>query len=141
MPMLKLEEIWLWNVVREESVTEICIDDQSCNSIMSDSSNGTDLREFLENKTKVTFIPREIILITVSPWSHIFFFTIIQPALSSLVEHLLQREEVEAMIAECNRYFDAMEYCRDEIDFMTDYISETNLTEDSAGKITSVSPK
>lgn len=44
-----------------ECVTEICIDDQSCNTIMSDSSNGTDLREFLENKTKVTFIPREII--------------------------------------------------------------------------------
>jgi hypothetical protein len=44
-----------------ECVTEICIDDQSCNTIMSDSRNGTDLREFLENKTKVTFIPREII--------------------------------------------------------------------------------
>lgn len=44
-----------------ECITEICIDDQSCNTIMSDSSNGTDLREFLENKTKVTFIPREII--------------------------------------------------------------------------------
>lgn len=69
------------------------------------------------------------------------FFTIIQPALSSLVEHLLQHEEVEAMMAECNRHFDAMEYCRDEIDFMTDYISETNLSEDSAGKITSLSPK
>ena len=44
-----------------ECATEICINDQSCNTIMSDSSNGTDLREFLENKTKVTFIPREVI--------------------------------------------------------------------------------
>lgn len=44
-----------------QCVTEICIDDQSCNTIMSDSSNATDPREFLENKTKVTFIPREII--------------------------------------------------------------------------------
>jgi hypothetical protein len=42
-------------------ITEICIDDQSCDTIKSNSSNGTDLRDFLENKTKVTFIPREII--------------------------------------------------------------------------------
>ena len=44
-----------------ECVTVKCIDYQSCDMIMSDSSNGTDLREFLENKTKVTLIPREII--------------------------------------------------------------------------------
>ncbi len=44
-----------------ECITEICIDDHSCDTMMSDSSNGTDLRDFLENKTKVTFIPREII--------------------------------------------------------------------------------
>jgi hypothetical protein len=44
-----------------ECITEICIDDQSCDTIKSNSSNGTDLRDFLGNKTKVTFIPREII--------------------------------------------------------------------------------
>jgi hypothetical protein len=44
-----------------ECLTVTCIDDQSCEKIMSDSRNGTDLREFLENKTKVTLIPREII--------------------------------------------------------------------------------
>jgi hypothetical protein len=44
-----------------ECLTVICIDDQSCEKIMSNSRNGTDLREFLENKTKVTLIPREII--------------------------------------------------------------------------------
>ena len=44
-----------------ECITEMCIDDHSCDTMMSDSSNDTDLRDFLENKTKVTFIPREII--------------------------------------------------------------------------------
>jgi hypothetical protein len=44
-----------------ECITEICIDDQSCDTIKSNSSNGTDLWDFLGNKTKVTFIPREII--------------------------------------------------------------------------------
>ena len=44
-----------------ECITEICINNQSCDTIISYSSNGTDLREFLENNTKVTFIPREII--------------------------------------------------------------------------------
>jgi hypothetical protein len=44
-----------------ECLTVICIDDKSCETIMSDSRNGTDIREFLENKTKVTLIPRDII--------------------------------------------------------------------------------
>jgi hypothetical protein len=44
-----------------ECITEICINNQSCDTIISDPSKGIDLREFLENKTKVTFIPREII--------------------------------------------------------------------------------
>ena len=44
-----------------ECITVICIDDQPCETIMSNSSNGTELRNFLENKTKVTLIPQEII--------------------------------------------------------------------------------
>jgi hypothetical protein len=45
----------------EECITVICIDDQPCETIMSNSRNGSELREFLENKTKVNFIPRETV--------------------------------------------------------------------------------
>ena len=44
-----------------ECIIVICIDDQPCETIMSNSNNGTELRNFLENKTKVTLIPQEII--------------------------------------------------------------------------------
>jgi hypothetical protein len=44
-----------------ECITVVCINDQPCETIMSNSSNGTELRDFLENKTKVTLIPQEII--------------------------------------------------------------------------------
>ncbi|CAN5500770.1 hypothetical protein BH18THE1_BH18THE1_09140 [soil metagenome] len=44
-----------------ECITVICIDDQPCETFMSNSSNGTELRDFLENKTKVTLVPQEII--------------------------------------------------------------------------------
>ena len=43
-----------------DCVTVICIDDQPCETIRSNSTNGTELRDFLENKTKVTLIPQEI---------------------------------------------------------------------------------
>jgi hypothetical protein len=42
-------------------ITVICIDDQPCETIKSNSNNGTELGDFLENKTKVTLIPQEII--------------------------------------------------------------------------------
>jgi hypothetical protein len=45
----------------EECITVICIDDQPCETIMSNSRNGSELREFLENKTKVSLIPRETV--------------------------------------------------------------------------------
>ena len=35
-----------------ECITVICIDDQPCETIMSNSKNGTELHDFLENKTK-----------------------------------------------------------------------------------------
>ena len=44
-----------------DCVTVICIDDQPCETIKSNSTNGTELRDFLENKTKVTLIPQEIV--------------------------------------------------------------------------------
>ena len=44
-----------------DCVTVLCIDDQPCETIKSNSTNGTELRDFLENKTKVTLIPQEII--------------------------------------------------------------------------------
>ena len=36
-------------------ITVICIDNQPCETIMSNSKNGTELHDFLENKTKTTF--------------------------------------------------------------------------------------
>jgi hypothetical protein len=44
-----------------DCVTVICIDDQPCETIKSNSTNGTELRDFLENKTEVTLIPQEIV--------------------------------------------------------------------------------
>jgi hypothetical protein len=44
-----------------DCITVVCIDDQPCEKFTSNSSNGTELRNFLENKTKVTLIPQEII--------------------------------------------------------------------------------
>jgi hypothetical protein len=50
-------------------------------------------------------------------------------------------EEVTAMMAECDEHFNVMEYCRHKINFMTDYVSERNLNQESSGKIASLSPK
>jgi hypothetical protein len=44
-----------------DCITVVCIDDQPCEKFTSNSSNGTELLDFLENKTKVTLIPQEII--------------------------------------------------------------------------------
>ena len=44
-----------------DCVTVICIDDQPCETIKSNSTNSTELRDFLENKTIVTLIPQEIV--------------------------------------------------------------------------------
>jgi hypothetical protein len=49
-------------------------------------------------------------------------------------------EEVTAMMVECDEHFNVMEYCRDKINFMTDYVSERNLNQESSGKIASLSP-
>ena len=45
----------------EECITVICFDGQPCETIMSNSRNGSDLREFLENRTKDNLIPRQTI--------------------------------------------------------------------------------
>jgi hypothetical protein len=44
-----------------DCITVICIDDNPCEKFTSNSNNGTELRNFLENKTNVTLIPQEII--------------------------------------------------------------------------------
>ena len=41
--------------------TIICIDGGPCETIRSNSDNVTGLRDFLENKTKVTLLPQEIV--------------------------------------------------------------------------------
>jgi hypothetical protein len=42
-------------------LTVICIDDKPCDTIQLNSKNSTGLRDFLENKTRVELIPREIV--------------------------------------------------------------------------------
>lgn len=49
-------------------------------------------------------------------------------------------EDVEAMKAECDKHFDVMTYCKDKSEFMANYIAGRNLTEESVGKVASVSP-
>ncbi len=49
--------------------------------------------------------------------------------------------EVGAMKAECDKHYDVMEYCKEKDDFMMDYISERNLTENLSGRLASASPK
>jgi hypothetical protein len=44
-----------------DCVTVICINDQPCETIKSNSNNDTELHDFLGNKTKVTLIPQEIL--------------------------------------------------------------------------------
>ena len=48
--------------------------------------------------------------------------------------------EVVAMKLECDQHYDLMEYCKDENDFMMDYITERNLNENLSGGVASVSP-
>lgn len=50
-------------------------------------------------------------------------------------------EDVRAMKAECDKHFDIMAYCKDKSEFMTKYIAGRNLTQESVGKVASVSPK
>jgi hypothetical protein len=44
-----------------DCITVICIDDQPCKKFTSNSNNGTELLDFLKNKTKVTFLPQDIV--------------------------------------------------------------------------------
>ena len=44
-----------------ECITVVCIDDNPCEKFRSNSNNGTELLDFLENKTKVTFLPQDIV--------------------------------------------------------------------------------
>lgn len=44
-----------------DCITVVCIDDNPCEKFRSNSNNGTELLDFLENKTKVTFSPQDIV--------------------------------------------------------------------------------
>jgi hypothetical protein len=44
------------------------------------------------------------------------------------------------MKLECDEHYDLMEYCKDKDDFMMDYISERNLSENLSGGVASISP-
>ena len=44
-----------------DCVTVICIDDHPCETIKTNSNNGTELGDFLDNMTRVTLPPQEIV--------------------------------------------------------------------------------
>jgi hypothetical protein len=44
-----------------DCITVICIDDHPCETIKTNSNNGTELGDFLENMTRVTLAPQEIV--------------------------------------------------------------------------------
>lgn len=44
-----------------DCITVICIDDRPCETIKTNSNNGTELGDFLENMTRVTLAPQEIV--------------------------------------------------------------------------------
>ena len=44
-----------------DCITVICIDDHPCETIKTNSNNGTELRDFLENMTRVTLASQEIV--------------------------------------------------------------------------------
>jgi hypothetical protein len=43
-----------------DCITVICIDDHPCETIKTNSNNGTELGDFLENMTRITLTPQEI---------------------------------------------------------------------------------
>lgn len=49
-------------------------------------------------------------------------------------------EDIQAMKAECDKHYNVMAYCKDKSDFMTSYMVNRNLTEESVGKVASVLP-
>ena len=50
-------------------------------------------------------------------------------------------EDIQAMKAECDKHYNVMAYCKDKSDFMTSYMVNRNLTEESVGMVASVLPK
>ncbi|MGB7706672.1 MAG: hypothetical protein WBL64_05185 [Nitrososphaeraceae archaeon] len=44
-----------------DCITVVCIDNNPCEKFTSNSNNGTELLDFLKNKTKVTLLPQEIV--------------------------------------------------------------------------------
>ena len=71
--------------------------------------------------------------------------TLMSPELSEAesVNHDLEICDIEvgAMKAECDKHYDVMEYCKEKDDFMTNYITERNLSEKLSGKLASALPK
>lgn len=66
----------------------------------------------------------------------------VDPSETENVKSMLEicDNEVVAMKLECDEHYDLMEYCKDKDDFMMDYISERNLSENLSGGVASISP-
>jgi hypothetical protein len=43
-----------------DCITVICIHDKPCETIKTNSNNSTELRDYLENNTDVSFMPKDI---------------------------------------------------------------------------------
>jgi hypothetical protein len=43
-----------------DCITVICIDDKFCEKITTNSNNSTELRDYLENNTNVSLMPKDI---------------------------------------------------------------------------------
>lgn len=44
-----------------DCITVICIDDHPCETIKTNSNNGTELGDFIDNMTRVTLTPQEVV--------------------------------------------------------------------------------
>jgi hypothetical protein len=44
-----------------DCITVICIDDHPCETIKTNSNNGTELGDFIHNMTRVTLTPQEVV--------------------------------------------------------------------------------
>lgn len=44
-----------------DCITVICIDDHPCKTIKTNSYNGTELGDFIDNMTRVTLTPQEVV--------------------------------------------------------------------------------
>ena len=73
-----------------DCITVVCIDNNPCEKFTSNSNNGTELLDFLKNKTKVTLSPQDIVWHPTTSR----YFTTIEKMFSCLVSREIECVEV-----------------------------------------------